>query len=71
MRYAETNPGVFRMMFAGEHKTEALEEAGTEIIACGTCLNFFELTPKLMVGRGTDMLEIAGLLARAGHIVRP
>lgn len=49
----------------------ALEAAGVEIIACGTCLNFFGLAPKLAVGRGSDMLEIASRLAEAGHIVRP
>ena len=48
-----------------------LEDRGVEIIACGTCLNFFELAPKLAVGRGSDMLEIATRLAEAGHIVRP
>jgi len=49
----------------------ALEAAGVEIIACGTCLNFFGLAPKLAVGRGSDMLEIASRLAGAGRIVRP
>jgi len=49
----------------------ALEEAGVEIIACGTCLNFFGLAPKLAVGRGSDMLEIASRLAEASRIVRP
>jgi selenium metabolism protein YedF len=48
-----------------------LERAGVEIIACGTCLNFFELGEQLRVGRVTDMLEIAGRLAGAGSIVRP
>jgi selenium metabolism protein YedF len=48
-----------------------LEAAGVEIIACGTCLNFFELADQLRVGRVTDMLEIAGRLAGAGSIVRP
>jgi len=48
-----------------------LEGAGVEIIACGTCLNFFELADQLRVGRVTDMLEIAGLLADAGSVVRP
>ena len=48
-----------------------LEEAGVEIIACGTCLNFFELADQLRIGRVTDMLEIAGLLADAGSVVRP
>ena len=50
---------------------EALESAGVEIIACGTCLNFFQLADRLRVGRVTDMLEIASRLADAGTIVRP
>ena len=49
----------------------ALEASGIEIIACGTCLNFFELADQLRVGRVTDMLEIASRLADAGSIVRP
>ncbi len=49
----------------------ALETSGIEIIACGTCLNFFEITDRLAVGRVTDMLEIAGRLAAAGRVVRP
>jgi selenium metabolism protein YedF len=49
----------------------ALDKAGIEIIACGTCLNFFELADRLRVGRVTDMLEIASRLAGAGSIVRP
>ena len=48
-----------------------LEATGVEIIACGTCLNFFELDDQLRVGRVTDMLEIAGRLADAESIVRP
>ena len=49
----------------------ALEASGIEIIACGTCLNFFELDDQLAVGRVTDMFEIAGRLAEAGRILRP
>ena len=48
-----------------------LEASGIEIIACGTCLNFFELGDQLVVGRVTDMLEIAGRLATAGRVIRP
>jgi selenium metabolism protein YedF len=48
-----------------------LEKEGVEIIACGTCLNFFDLADQLRVGRVTDMLEIAGRLAIAGSVVRP
>jgi selenium metabolism protein YedF len=49
----------------------ALEASGIEVIACGTCLNYFELGDKLAVGRVTDMLEIAGRLASAGRVIRP
>ena len=49
----------------------ALEASGIEIIACGTCLNFYEIADKLAVGRVTDMLEIAGRLAAAGRVIRP
>lgn len=49
----------------------ALESSGIEIIACGTCLNYFGLGDQLAVGRVTDMLEIAGRLAAAGRVVRP
>ncbi len=48
-----------------------LETSGIEIIACGTCLNFFGLADRLAVGRVTDMLEIASTLAAAGRTVRP
>jgi len=50
---------------------KTLESNGVEIIACGTCLNFFELASDLRVGRVTDMLEIASLLTAAGRVVRP
>jgi selenium metabolism protein YedF len=49
----------------------ALEQAGVDIIACGTCLNYFRIADRLAVGRVTDMLEIASRLAAAGSIVRP
>jgi len=48
-----------------------LEADGIEIIACGTCLNFFGLADQLQVGRVTDMLEIASILAQAGRLIRP
>lgn len=49
----------------------ALESDNVEIIACGTCLNFFELADQLEVGRVTDMLEIASILAQAGRLIHP
>jgi selenium metabolism protein YedF len=50
---------------------QTMESEGIEIVACGTCLNFFELADRLMVGRVTDMLEIATILSEAGRVVRP
>jgi len=34
-----------------------LEEQGVEILACTTCLEYFELTDKLKVGKPTTMLN--------------
>ncbi len=34
-----------------------LEEQGVEILACATCLDYFELTAKLKVGKLTNMLK--------------
>ena len=34
-----------------------LEEQGVEILACTTCLEYFDLTNKLVVGKPTTMLE--------------
>jgi selenium metabolism protein YedF len=35
-----------------------LEDEGSEILACGTCLDYFEKTEHLKVGRISNMLEI-------------
>lgn len=47
----------------------ALAEQGIEILACGTCLNYFDLTKRLAVGRVSDMYEIATSLFEAGRTV--
>jgi selenium metabolism protein YedF len=40
-----------------------LEEQGVEILACSTCLEYFDLTEKLKVGKPTNMVKsIATLL---------
>jgi selenium metabolism protein YedF len=36
---------------------KTLEERGVEILACRTCLDYFELADKLKVGRETNMLK--------------
>jgi selenium metabolism protein YedF len=34
-----------------------LEQQGVEILACATCLDFFELTDKVAVGKPTNMVK--------------
>lgn len=47
----------------------ALAAQGIDIMACGTCLSYFELTEKLAVGRVSNMYDIATALLEAGRIV--
>ena len=48
---------------------QALAAQGVDLLACGTCLGYFELTSKLAVGRVSNMYDIATLLLEAGKIV--
>ena len=47
----------------------ALENEGIEILACGTCLNYLELTDKLAVGQVSNMYSIAETMLAAGKVV--
>ena len=53
------NTGV-RLVCAGSwalNHLKTLEEQGIEILACRTCLDFFDLTEKQKVGKPTNMLK--------------
>ncbi len=41
---------------------DGLSQAGVELLACGTCVTFFDLKEKMRMGRISDMQEIASLL---------
>lgn len=47
-----------------------LEEAGVEILSCGTCLNYFGLSDALEVGGVTNMYVIFEKQQKAGKIIR-
>jgi selenium metabolism protein YedF len=47
----------------------ALEAKGIEILVCGTCLNYFELTDDLAAGQVSNMYDIAETMLRAGKVV--
>lgn len=47
-----------------------LASKGVEIMSCGTCLKYFELTDKLAVGEISNAYTIAETLLQAGKVVR-
>ena len=48
---------------------EALAERGVEILACGTCLGYYDLQDKLGVGEVSNMYTIAETMLGAGKVV--
>ena len=48
---------------------EALSEAGVDLIACGTCVAFYELGEKIHVGRVSDMQEIVSTLMNSEKVI--
>lgn len=46
-----------------------IEERGSEILVCGTCLDFYGLKDSLKVGRVSNMYEIRSVLIGAGAVV--
>lgn len=66
------NGGV-RMTTEGSESIEdlkALESQGVEILSCGTCLDFYGLKDKLLMGGITNMYVIAQTMAGAGNVVK-
>lgn len=47
----------------------ALQEAGTQILACGTCLDYLGLKERVSVGQISNMYTIAETLLNAGKII--
>jgi selenium metabolism protein YedF len=47
-----------------------IEEKGVVVLCCGTCLEYYNLREKLMVGRVSNMHEIVTSLLAAGRVIR-
>jgi selenium metabolism protein YedF len=47
----------------------ALEARGIEMLVCGTCLSYYELTDKLAAGHVSNMYDIAETMLGAGKVV--
>jgi selenium metabolism protein YedF len=48
-----------------------LAQKGTELLVCGTCVNYFELKGELGVGSISNMYDIAAAMTGAGRLVIP
>lgn len=47
-----------------------LEDSGVEILACGACLNFYNLSDKLGIGTATNMYNISDILMKVGKVIK-
>jgi len=66
------NSGV-KLACEGSEVFEDLKELsgeGVEILSCGTCLDFFGLKKKLMVGKASNMYEILNSLNQAEKVIK-
>jgi hypothetical protein len=46
-----------------------LEEGGVDLVACGTCVDHFQLRDRIKVGRVGGMDEILRILAEAAKVI--
>ncbi len=46
-----------------------LQDKGCEILVCGTCLNFYNLSDKLKIGEVSNMYDISQRMIRAGKVI--
>ena len=49
----------------------ALAERGVDVVACGTCLNYYGIKEKIATGRVGNMFLITELMAGATSLVKP
>ncbi|MBT9777854.1 sulfurtransferase-like selenium metabolism protein YedF [Clostridium sp. MCC353] len=50
---------------------KSMEAQGVEILSCGTCLNYYGLSEKLLVGEVTNMYNIAEAMEACDKIIKP
>jgi len=65
------NSGV-SLLAKGSSVLDALDKlfnAGIDIMACGTCVAYYKLNDKLVVGRMSNMQEIASILLDSESVI--
>ncbi|HHB75808.1 MAG TPA: sulfurtransferase-like selenium metabolism protein YedF [Desulfobulbus sp.] len=49
----------------------SLQQKGVEILACGACLDYFQLKSEIKIGHISNMHEIMTAMSEAGKVVSP
>jgi len=47
----------------------SLAQKGAQVLSCGTCLNYYKLTEKLLTGKVSNMFEILEQLTKSGKVI--
>ncbi len=65
------NNGVFLSTEGSEviPNLEFLADQGTTILSCGTCLEFFKMKEKLLVGKPTSQKEIISIMVSSSNFI--
>jgi selenium metabolism protein YedF len=66
------NTGVYLAVDSSDYINilKEIESLGTEILACGTCLDFFNVKARLAVGKISNMFDIASSFLAATHVIK-
>jgi selenium metabolism protein YedF len=48
-----------------------LSKAGVDLVACQTCIGFYEIEKKIVVGRIVEMQEIVSILMKSDKVITP
>ncbi len=67
------NTGVFLTVKDGDSVADLkkMADAGANILVCGTCANYFNISKDIAVGVISNMYDIAETMCRAGRLVMP
>jgi len=48
-----------------------LSKAGVDLVACQTCIGYYEIEKKIVIGRIIEMAEIVSILMKSDSVITP